>query len=106
MDFNPHPAGSRLRDFTFNDFKWPARTGNLDSTHFWHNKLWLRGVAWLGEPQAIKASQGAGWVGELIGASSQGSRRAGRRPIRIWQRKVRRGKDGEVGSPGSKGELD
>ncbi len=39
LDFNPHPAGRWLRNVTFNDFKRPARTGDLRGTHFWHKKV-------------------------------------------------------------------
>ena len=37
LNFNPHPAGRRLRNFTFNDFKRTARTGDLRGAHCWHN---------------------------------------------------------------------
>src|SRR5713101_5776564 len=36
LDFHPHPAGARLGNFTFNDFKWPAGTADLRGTHLYH----------------------------------------------------------------------
>jgi hypothetical protein len=42
LDFDPHLAGTRLGNFAFNDFKRPAGTGNLDSTHFRHKKFGLK----------------------------------------------------------------
>ena len=39
LDFDSHPAGSRLWNFTFNDFKRPPRAGDLRHTHFWHKQV-------------------------------------------------------------------
>src|SRR5713101_1950647 len=39
LDFDSHPAGARLGNFTFDDFKWPAGTADLRGTHLLHNKV-------------------------------------------------------------------
>ena len=39
LDFDPHPAGGGLGDFTFNDCRRSARTGDLCSTHLWHDQV-------------------------------------------------------------------
>src|SRR5439155_6289108 len=39
LDFDPHPAGGGLGNFTFNDFKRPVWTGDLGGTHLWHSLL-------------------------------------------------------------------
>jgi hypothetical protein len=36
LHFDPHPAGARLGNVTFNEFKSSARAGNLGNTHFSH----------------------------------------------------------------------
>src|SRR6266567_592385 len=36
LDFDSHPAGARLGDFTFNDFKRPVWSGDLRGTHLYH----------------------------------------------------------------------
>src|SRR6266446_6595989 len=39
LDFDSHPAGSGLGNFTFNDFKSPAGTADLSGTHLLHNQV-------------------------------------------------------------------
>jgi hypothetical protein len=41
LDFDPHPAGDRLGNLAFNNFKRPGRSGDLRGAHLWHKQVWL-----------------------------------------------------------------
>jgi hypothetical protein len=56
LNFYPHLAGARLGNFTFNDFKRSARTGDLRGTHLWHKKV-------LVAPKSSRLESGTLWPG-------------------------------------------